>query len=1638
MRLPFVPAGLATLAAAVLLACAGAVPAADAAPRRASRTPAAPAPPETLAVGDGAAGERTVRLGRATLAWRSGDARAVVEHLETLDPAADLEWIEADRAAYLLGQAYLALGAVGRFRALATPFANREGQTSWTRWLAFQLRQLDGEVTGSRGPAIDGSPYTLYWRARTLADSGGDDATEWALLSEADTASALGRDLAGAALIRRAALRLARGEDPRPLLARVPPGSRYHARARHMTGLATLERDDSTGAAMLRQLADDDTAYAARREVLLALAGRALELGDWAGAHTTYQRVDRDWTAGRDTLRRMIAANDYEPLWRAWRADAGLSGTLLLDAAAAESLAAGFADSSLDLTVRPPAALPGPAAPERAAAFRWPVPPPAPPEWHALARSARALGEARHGGQRTRWDIAREKESLADLQRYLGLGLGRARREADALAAQATLLDSLHRSLERIDAQLRAARDAATRRVLLRAATLLRGARDHLLWIGGMRVFHVEGPNRARNAAAPEGRHSPAEVLRQEEVLARALADVAERMALNAPGLIALSYEKHWRPGMIDRAIAQAAETRRSLEWARRLGATMDSSIAAAAGSDSLRRLEAQLARWTHEADSLEALHRLARDDAARRAVEGALAAMETEREAIDYGRATAAWRQSVAFGEAEGIPAAAGRDSAGVVEDDAFASPEAARWRAEAIAAVRAFLARHPGSFARGEMRFRLSDLLLIEARQAFRAAMDRYMRDPAAARAAGHSLPVLRHDEPLALYRKILDEDPGFEHRDAVLFNAAMILADEGRPEAEAFFHELVTSQPGSAYAQESWLRMGDMRFVEQRYAQSVELYRNAASGDDATLGAMALYKMGWAHFNDDSFLAAADAFRSVLDLYAAERPGSIQVELENEAEAYLVHSLTGAGGAPAFARYFDGLGSRPYETRVLMAMAQQLRRLARDREAAAADTLMIARWPRHPDALVSAQRLVETRQRGGRPAEVREARVAYAPRFAPGSDWYAAQTSDSVRSAGAAFARGAWTAAARDHHRRARETGSKDAWRQALDGYENLLERWGDDPEAASLALLAGEAAAQLGDHPGALRHYATAARAGSDSVAAQALVQRVAVTDAWYESTRVAEWPASGRRPAPSKAAGDDSLARAVIAASDDLLARFPAHPRAPEVLWRQGHLAFGHGWYDVSADRFFRLVERHPNDARAPRAAILEADALFRLEAYERSGRAYEAALAVARRAGVDSLARRAALAIPVAWYRHAEAAVAADSGAHAAHAGRFADVAARWPEYEHAHVAQYRAGLEWMKAGRPAEAVRAMETLVARFPRSEFVKDANLQIPRIWEQSGDREQSAAAYARFAARFPADSSAGDATLKAADLYSAAGRAPLADSLRLDYVRRHPSDVETVMQIMEALARRDLAGLGSRPISTLLPAPAPRPKKATVKKTTVTAPRSHLAAYLALTESHPRRAARDLVAQVRFLEGEEARAAADTVPLRQPLAAAIAARQKQLDRVLARYRACVEVGIAEWTHAATFRIGQALIRFGEALETSERPADLEGDALRAYEAVLRDRSQDFHDRGEAMWSDMLRQAGSEAADVWVTRTQESLWPRLGNRFHFRPEVEHPRIAADVPRRLRAGDETPAKPDRKTSRRDAAGLVNEGSTP
>src|SRR5262249_60644207 len=127
------------------------------------------------------------------------------------------------------------------------------------------------------------------------------------------------------------------------------------------------------------------------------------------------------------------------------------------------------------------------------------------------------------------------------------------------------------------------------------------------------------------------------------------------------------------------------------------------------------------------------------------------------------------------------------------------------------------------------GEMGFGVADLVVSAARVDFRQRMAAWLQAQSAGRAM--ALRVEDHAQALTLYREILDEDTNFPHRDAVLFNAGMLLADSGDPGAAEFFTRLLSDHPSSPYVQEASLRLGDLRVDGQRLAGRVTAYERAA---------------------------------------------------------------------------------------------------------------------------------------------------------------------------------------------------------------------------------------------------------------------------------------------------------------------------------------------------------------------------------------------------------------------------------------------------------------------------------------------------------------------------------------------------------------------------------------------------------------------------------------------------------------------------------------------------------------------------------------------------------------------------------------------------------------------------------------
>src|SRR6185503_10465385 len=571
----------------------------------------------------------------------------------------------------------------------------------------------------------------------------------------------------------------------------------------------------------------------------------------WDDAYRRYAAADSDWVRERETLTVLLAPDSAASLWAAWAHDRSVTDALVLDGLPAAALTERLAVAAAELAGSVPASEPALGAPEPDTSHADPVPPPPPPEaWDQVAASTRELAAMRGLATLIADSLARERGRLADLRRYLGLGLREARGTADTLARHAAVLDSLERAMDETARQLLELRDAATLRFQRRAATVLERARLHEAWLSAMQHFYLDGPDGARQAATPPQLKGPDVVRAQEQELAQNIRFSSGHLFDEATKRIAQAYERTWGPRLIDRVGALADSTRDALAWARAIARGTDSSLALARTSVEEARLVALAERSARQADERAAADAKLRTGTARTAVERALATLDQEREGLDYGLAAAAYARSVRLSAADTLPVAA------EVHDDKSATPGAdslggsetaadfmaRRDRDDAIARASIFLADHPQSPARGEMRFRLADLLVSAARVDFRQRMAEWVRAQAEGRAM--TLPVVDHGQALALYRKMLEEDRDFPHLDAVLFNAGMLLADAGDPGASEFFSRLLADHPASAYVQEASLRLGDLGMDGQRPDRGVADYERAANGVDPSLRAIALY--------------------------------------------------------------------------------------------------------------------------------------------------------------------------------------------------------------------------------------------------------------------------------------------------------------------------------------------------------------------------------------------------------------------------------------------------------------------------------------------------------------------------------------------------------------------------------------------------------------------------------------------------------------------------------------------------------------------------------------------------------------------------------------------------------------------------
>src|SRR5690606_26959829 len=111
---------------------------------------------------------------------------------------------------------------------------------------------------------------------------------------------------------------------------------------------------------------------------------------------------------------------------------------------------------------------------------------------------------------------------------------------------------------------------------------------------------------------------------------------------------------------------------------------------------------------------------------------------------------------------------------------------------------------------------------------------------------------------------------------------------------------------------------------------------------------------------------------------------------------------------------------------------------------------------------------------------------------------------------------------------------------------------------------------------------------------------------------------------------------------------------------------------------------------------------------------------------------------------------------------------------------------------------------------------------------------------------------------------------------------------------------------------------------------------------------------------------------------------------------METALRAYETAAAYEVAAVTTAATFYSGQLYAEFAQALMESERPPNLDQEALEEYELLLEDQAYPFEERAIEFHEINVARAAQGHFDDWVQRSYAALAQLMPARY--RKEERH----------------------------------------
>lgn len=839
--------------------------------------------------------------------------------------------------------------------------------------------------------------------------------------------------------------------------------------------------------------------------------------------------------------------------------------------------------------------------------------------------------------------------------------------------------------------------------------------------------------------------------------------------------------------------------------------------------------------------------------------------------------------------------------------------------------------------------------------------------------------------YDGAVDLYQQLLLRYPDYARNDLVLYQLARAYESNAKiDEALLALDRLVKEYPDTVHLKEAQFRRGEMLFVKRRYAEAEKAYRVLTdSAEPGVYYLQSLYKLGWSQFKIGEHDDSLAPFFKLLDLrLLGDDPlgGLVFTENTRRAERELIEdtlrvlSITFSymEGPESISEYLDGIEEPAYAHLIYANLGALYISKERFEDAAKTYLAFVDRRPLHPRSPYLEMQVIESYKLAGFPTRVLASKEAFVEHYGMDTPYWQSNDAAELPDVVAALKTNL-TDLAQFYHARAQNP-------------ESIVGDIKEDEKAARVATNVREdylAAARW------YRKYLAYFPGQSDSAGTNFLLAEILFeSDSFFDATEEYERTAydygdhevaseAGYAALLSYREHEQSLQAAeqmqwherYLDSSLRFAETFPMHPQAATVLTTTAEDLFGQGRFDLAIGVAENVVGLpvEPDPALTRSAWTVIAHSHFDMQRFDQAEQAYyqlQTRLDPAATEKVAEINERIASSI----YKQGEA--ARDTGDLEAAVGHFLRVAQAVPTSPIRETAEYDAAAALISLGQWARATPVLESFRQDYPDSELADQVSRSLAAGYLETGDSLRAADEFERIAndSAIPAPERQ-EAIWKAAELYQTAGLVEKEQVTLEAIVQRYPNTFDETLEARNRLAEIAAAQRDGSARVRWLQNIIDTDATAGVARTDRS---RYLAATATLELTEP---LRDAFAALQL-----------TIPLKQSLST----KRQLMEQALAAYGRAADYGVAEVTTASTFRIAEMYQLFSRSLLDSQRPADLDPDALEQYDILLEEQAFPFEEQAIEVFEANAARAADGVYDEWVQRSFAALATLMPARY------------------------------------------------